>query len=146
MTIKRANPSWSDHWYRVVALAIVFGMLTMQVPTPVFACLSGDICNPSESCDSCDKGPAGLLVQSDVSCKEGTDSRANHSQQEVPKSQPCCPDGCTHCALSCCGGVLFLNDPLILTAGLLLALFPTTFQGSLPPSDDPLDIFHPPRT
>jgi hypothetical protein len=142
MTIRPAHRPWSDHWYRVVVLGLVFGLMAAQGPAPAFARASGELNDNSGCCESCDLGATDPATEADVSY---TDSRSTHAEDEPPGDQPCRPNGCTHCSLPCCGEVLSVREPLVLTAGSPPAGFLAASQGSIPLSVDPLDITHPPR-
>ena len=66
---------------------------------------------------------------------------------ETPQeSSDCCPDGCKHCPLSCCGGGAALTGTLPADLGSPAPspalLVPTS---ALLPTTDPREIYHPPR-
>jgi hypothetical protein len=143
--LELANSSGSDRWYRVVTLVLVFGLLAMLAPAPAFALPSNAPTDASGCCESCEDGSAEQVAASDVSYVGGVVSRADQPDEEAPDDQPCCPNGCTHCSLPCCGQVLSVHDPLALTAGFPPAEFLAASQSSVPLSVDPLDVTRPPR-
>jgi hypothetical protein len=145
MMITLANPSRSDGPCRTAALALVFGLLAMLGPAPAFALPLDAPADASGCCDSCEAGSPDQVATSDVSFMVRVVSRAGQSEDGAPNNEPCCPDGCTHCSLPCCGQVLSAHDPLTLTAGFPHAGFLAMSQDNAPLSVDPLDVTHPPR-
>jgi hypothetical protein len=89
-----------------------------------------------------DFAPRQVAAERDDCCSSTPDSDA-----EAPQGpDDCCPDGCKHCPLSCCGGVPAL-------AGERLADLAQPFTSPAPPeptcarlaASDPRAIYHPPR-
>jgi len=145
MRFMRTKPSWSNLWYSVFTIAHVFCLVTMQVPPPAYAFPEGSQYDASDSCYACEIDTCVPQTPSDLPCRERAESNENVAGQEIPDSQPCCPNGCTHCHLPCCGTVFFVQDPLLLTAASQPVHYLAAFQSRLPSLVDPSDIFHPPR-
>jgi len=104
-------------------LFLIFAVLALSLPVSFVQECPVSACDSSENCSGCD-----------------------YPREQSEPDHSCCPGGCTHCPLICCSGVLFCqaspdyqeNNPMI---GFLESI------GLLqPPSFDPGEIFHPPRS
>ena len=81
---------------RVVALVAVLGALVAGA-LPAVACSSSDVERGADGC--CATATlGGTSVPEIAQASAASDARDD---------SPCCPGGCNHCSLPCCGGVVY---------------------------------------
>jgi len=141
------NP-WN--WSRFVALWLAFGVLSTHTPFPVLARPSADPSESSQrSCGSCGPDSCELPAPPSTTCNHEGDSCAKRCEQRGPQrgpeDEPCCPNGCKHCPLSCCGGVPMVHDLDRIIVELTEAASLPTYPDKIPPPIESSGIFHPPR-
>ena len=107
-------------------VVLVLGIMTAHVPFPVLARKSSDDCDRSESCGACERDPNGFVAR------------------QVSSGEPCCPNGCTHCALPCCGSVLVIA-PSATSQDFPSATSIAPVAISIFSTIEITDVFHPPR-
>lgn len=87
-------------------------------------------------------------AERDDCCASGTHAPTDtDSDTDTPQDpDDCCPDGCKHCPLSCCGGVpaVVTERPADPARPAASPASPTRTRTRLPASD-PSAITHPPR-
>lgn len=123
-----------------INLALILSFLFMQLSSA--ANLPDD---SSGSNTSCGELPEKFTMVSDSCCQGGKSRDIPGERKNFPDKPPCCPDGCKHCNLACCGGpactivfsciVLYAENTKPTIA--FLAVSPTHIES--------FDIFHPPR-
>jgi len=139
----RRSSSWSYFCARGLAVVLVLGVIAMHVPFPVR--LPTDRCDSSESCGSCERESNGPLGRQ-ASCGEREATlHLKHSGRETPDGEPCCPNGCEHCALPCCGGATMAIAPPETSVGHPVATLIAPVAVGIPPTIKTAGIFHPPR-
>ena len=147
------NP-WN--WSRFVALWLAFGVLSTHTPFPVLARPSADLSESSQQpYEPCGPDSCKLSAQPNYTCTHEGDSCTKRCEQRDPEQQgpeqrgpndePCCPNGCQHCPLSCCGGVPLIHDLDQIIVVLTEAAFLLNSPDKIPPPIEPPGIFHPPR-
>lgn len=152
------NP-WN--WSRFVALWLAFVVLSTYTPFLVLARPSADPCESSQQpCGSCGPDSCELPTQLSNTCNYEGDSCAKRCeqrgpeqqgpeqqgpQQQCPNDEPCCPNGCQHCPLPCCGGMPLVHDLDRIIVYLTEAVSLLPYPDKIPPPIEPSGIFHPPR-
>ena len=125
-------------------VVLVLGIMTAHVPFPVLARKSSDDCDRSESCGACERDPNGFVARQVSSGEPEAASLLKHSARESPDGEPCCPNGCTHCALPCCGSVLVIA-PSAASQDFPSATSIAPVAISIFSTIEITDVFHPPR-
>lgn len=155
--MRRSSLSISTHWMiqhpckvsnRILTLALMAGMLVIQLPLPV---MGQNISNQHKSPVSLANGIDlnCVIVPRDACCSKTSPREMLPQGQEKrypPTDNPCCPDGCDHCSLPCCAGIplaKLYSRIVIAQRGENFSAHPlTTFF----PLVEPDNIFRPPRS
>ncbi len=104
----RVSTLWAGFCTKGLMVVLVLGIMTAHVPFPALARMSTDDYDSLESCGACECGPNESVARQVSSGEPKAAPPLKHSERETPNDDPCCPNGCTHCALPCCGGVTFV--------------------------------------
>ena len=124
---------------------LVLGIMTAHVPLPVLARMPTDDCESVESCGACECDPDGPVAGQGYSGEPEAASSLKHSEPNTPDDEPCCPDGCNHCSLPCCGGVTLRIAPLIISPDFPGSAFIVPIASGILSTIEVTDVFHPPR-
>ncbi len=132
---------------RAITLTVVLCALVMQLSLSILPRSSADPYEASQPCASSAGDSYVGQIRTDANCEHTTAHEvtgAKYYSGDSPCDDPCCPNGCRHCPLPCCGGMPLapLHQPgAVVSAVTIAAVTPhETFL-----LVEPRLIFHPPR-
>jgi len=126
-------------------VVLVLGIMTAHVPLPVLARMPAADCDSSESCEACENNPNKTIARQVSSGKPAVAAPLENSDPETPDDEPCCPDGCNHCSLPCCGGEPVAIAPSTTSTDVPAAASIAPIASGILSTIEITDVFHPPR-
>jgi hypothetical protein len=114
---------------RTIHLLLVFALAVFSLPIGASIGVATDLVE-DECCNE------------DAACTD----RAAPDANDHPLNDNCCPGGCTHCFLSCCGASVCTLPSSVTSSTVDFTRGSVVLSLSIFPTIDPERIDHPPRT
>lgn len=128
-----------------VSAALIFALVLMQQLSAAANLPARDLPDGSTESNASGGVPSvDSAMGSDSCCQGSTSWDVPDEKKNVPDKNPCCPDGCKHCDLACCGEPAWTISPLCVLLGHETESA-IVFLANNPPRIESTGIFHPPR-
>lgn len=148
LAVSQHEPAKAQNsWRQAVACTVSIGMLAMHLPLAALAQAGPTPPDDPVCCSSCEGETGDVEAVTERSAEQTSSWECTSAQggEHGPDVDRCCPDGCRHCDLPCCGSMplALVHATDTVARQVTVTIAPAT--DASPPSMDPQRIFRPPR-